>query len=94
MLFIGGLIFDIMGRKWPLFFIFMGEGLVLASYPWCAPNTTTWLIMTMMYDVFKRPKKANPLIQDYVMDSSLGRAYSLKHMGHNIGTFIALLGLF
>jgi len=62
MLFIGGLIFDIMGRKWPLFFIFMGEGLVLASYPWCAPNTTTWLLMTMLYDVFKRPKKANPLI--------------------------------
>jgi len=62
MLIVGGLIFDILGRKWPLFIIFMGEGLVLASYPWMAPNTTYWIIMTMMYDVFKRPKKANPLI--------------------------------
>lgn len=62
MLFVGGLIFDVMGRKWPLFFIFLGEGLVLASYPWVAPNSTYWLILTMVYDIFMRPKKASPLI--------------------------------
>lgn len=69
-----GQIFDIVGRKWTLFFAVVFSGLFLALVP-LAPNVYPWLVIFRMgIAISMVGALCMPLITDYIKKNSRGKA--------------------
>ena len=78
------------GRKNTIFYAMLGCGISLLLYPLGAPKQIFFIIAGCSMNVFRAPLKNSPLVNDYVVKESRGRAISFGYMGWTIAVIVSL----
>ena len=90
----GGYIYDIFGRQMTIYYMVIISGFVLILYPIVAPNHSLYIFCSTIFTLVISPISNNPLIQDYVVKESRGKAVSFSMMGLSMGVIMSLSVLF
>ncbi|CDW85142.1 major facilitator superfamily mfs_1 [Stylonychia lemnae] len=89
-----GYIYDIFGRKITLLASLIGGAIVLFLLPYTAPNVWPGLyLLRAIYAVFATVGVCSPLINDYVVKESRGKANAFQNSGVIIGELFNLFVL-
>ena len=86
--------FELVGRKWTIFFSFLFTACLFVLLPYTAPNLSHLILVRCMIGVTMSAPLANPLVPDYVKRSSRGRAIALSGVGFVIGEVFSMGVLF
>ena len=66
MTFMSSYIFEILGRKLTIFISFFLTGIVLAVFPYTAPNYNLLIVVRITIGITMSALLAHPLIADYI----------------------------
>lgn len=77
MIFLGGYVFDIFGRKFSVYIMLLMGGLIMVFFPIVAPDKNLFILCFTLFGVCVSPLSLTPLVQDYVMKESYGKALAL-----------------
>jgi 4-hydroxybenzoate polyprenyltransferase len=91
---LGGYIFDIYGRKFTVYFSMLFSGLMIVFVPIAAPSRLGYVTFILLVNVLLSPCATAPIIQDYVLKESYGKAQAFSKMGMCIGVVVSLSLLF
>jgi MFS family permease len=94
MIFLGGYIYDIFGRRFSVYTLLTIGGFTMAFFPLGAPDKKMYAICFVIFGVCVSPLSVAPLIQDYVCKDSYGRAMAFQLMGVCFGVCLSLGVLF
>jgi MFS family permease len=89
-----GYSYEILGRKLTIFWSYFLTGLIFIAIPYTAPNYTYMVILRCAVGVTMSAPMAHPLIPDYVMKKSRGKAVALTGVGLVVGEVFSMGVLF
>lgn len=94
MTFCSSYIFEIVGRKKTIFFSFFFTAIVLAIFPYTAPNYNLLILIRIAIGVTMSALLAHPLIADYIQKKTRGKGIALSGLGIILGEVLAMGVLF
>lgn len=94
MTFCSSYIFEILGRKKTIFFSFFFTAIVLAIFPYTAPNYNLLILIRIAIGVTMSGLLAHPLIADYIQKKTRGKGIALSGLGIILGEVLAMGVLF
>lgn len=86
--------YELIGRKWTIFWSFFLTSLVFYAIPYTAPNYNYLIIARCVIGVTMAAPVSNPLIADYIKRSSRGKAVALNGIGFVFGEVMSMGVLF
>jgi MFS family permease len=79
---LSGFIYDLLGRRWTLFFYFIVAAVMGFLTPLSARNSYgSYFVVRVLYGMAFIAITANPLINDYIRTESRGRAHAIMNFG-------------
>ena len=85
-----GYIYDIFGRKYVIFTLFVLNSIAVFLLPTVAPNENLFIAVSIGISIAVAPILNSPLLQDYVEIESRGKAQGFSVMGLALGIIISL----
>ena len=82
--------FEILGRRWTLFFSFFFTSLLYFWMPHTAPSYNMLMVVRCLIAITMAAPMAHPLVADYVDVNSRGKMITLCGMGIVIGEIFAI----
>jgi len=82
--------YEILGRKWTLFFSFFLTSLLYYLIPLTSPNYNLLMLVRCLLAITMAAPIAHPLIADYVHINSRGKMIAFSGMGIVVGEIIAI----
>lgn len=89
-----GYSYEILGRKLTIFWSYFLTGLIFIAIPYTAPNYVYMVILRCAIGVTMSAPMAHPLIPDYVVRKSRGKAVALTGVGLVVGEVFSMGVLF
>ena len=87
-----GYLYDIFGRQVTLFFLFFIGSLAVFLVPLASPEVVPWVyLLRSLYAIFYAGVISHPLINDFVMRDSRGKAIALQNLGYVMGELINIV---
>ena len=89
-----GYVYDIVGRPVTLFFLFLIGSVSIFVMPLASPQVFPWVyIFRALYAIFYAGVISHPLINDFVMRDSRGRAIALQNLGYVMGELLNIIAV-
>lgn len=89
-----GYAYEILGRKLTIFWSYFLTGLIFIAIPYTAPNYVCMAMLRCAIGVTMAAPMAHPLIPDYVVRKSRGKAVALTGVGLVVGEVFSMGVLF
>jgi MFS family permease len=87
-------LFELLGRKYTIFISYILTAIVVYLIPLSAPNYTLLVGARCLLAVTMSAPMSHPLIADYVVKSSRGKAIALNGVGFVMGEILSMGVLF
>ena len=87
-------VYELLGRRWTIFYSYLNTAIVMASIPYTAPSYTRLLIVRCLMGVTMAAPVSHPLIPDYIKRSSRGQAVAMAGIGFVFGEVFSMGVLF
>jgi len=92
--FFAGYVYDIMGRKFTIFFSYTLSAFLFILMPWTAPSYPALVIVRILFTMCLQVPMGTPLVADYFKKDSIGKAHILGYIGFVLGEVISVGLLF
>lgn len=89
-----GYIYDIFGRRPPIYTAVFGSIVCMSLMPMASPNLNLLILLRTIQSTFCVLILSNPLIADYIKKDSRGKAISFVAIGMGIGEAFSMTVLF
>ena len=74
MILVGGFMYDMLGRKWTVFSLFVGMGISIIAFPLYTGSVIYFDVIRVSFQLFYVPLLCIPFVNDYVRVQSRGKA--------------------